>query len=162
MVADDEWLTIADDEPLPEDKPCVVSLNRLLADATLETREAPLGVSIAAGDELGELPSYLPNLKLVVLHFDTFRDGRAFSQARIIRSRYGYGGEIRAVGHILRDQLLFLHRCGVNAVRTDERVSAADWRQALKEFSYAYQPAADDTESVVALRSKKPRPGDEP
>lgn len=151
----DKWLTVADCEPLPRDKPCVVSLPRLLAEAAvLKKRAAPLGVSLAPGDDPDEVRRHLARLELVVLHFDTFKDGRAFSQARIIRSRYGYKGEIRAVGHILRDQLLFLHRCGVNAVQTDERVSTADWQQALKEFSYVYQPAADNVESVAALRRK--------
>ncbi len=158
-VVKDEWRAVADDEPLPKGKSCIISLARLLREAgsfTDAAKDAGLGVHLACDEDPNELKPYLSFLALVTVRLETFRDGRAFSQARILRSQLGFGGEIRATGHILRDQLLFLHRCGVNAVEVDSRVKGEDWQAALKEFSYVYQPAADDAEPVSALRQKTP------
>ena len=86
----------------------------------------------------------------IILDFPAFKDGRAYSQARLLRERYGYTGEIRARGDILRDQLLFMARCGINAFEFAGDTEGAN--EALEEFSFAYQRAADDASPVWRKR----------
>ncbi len=86
---------------------------------------------------------------VVILDFPQFKDGRAYSQARLIRERMEYSGEIRARGGVLRDQLLFMVRCGFNAFEFGD-VGAAD--AALREFTFAYQPAADSVAPIWRQR----------
>ena len=89
---------------------------------------------------------------VIALEFPKFNDGRAYSQARLLRERYGYRGEIRAAGKVLRDQLLFMHRCGFDAYETADQVTAEVVERSLASFSLAYQPAADGRPSVMELR----------
>jgi uncharacterized protein (DUF934 family) len=97
----------------------------------LEGREDPRAI---AGD-LAELP-------LVAVHFASHGDGRSMSTARLLRERYGYRGEIRAVGDVLRDQLLFMYRCGIDsfALRADQDIASA--LQAFDELPLTYQASA--------------------
>ncbi len=94
----------------------------------------------------------LERLAVVALEFPKFNDGRALSQARLLRERYGYRGEIRAAGKVVRDLLLFMHRCGFDAFETDDKVTAEIVARSLASFSLAYQPAADGRPSVIELR----------
>jgi uncharacterized protein (DUF934 family) len=100
------------------------------------------GVLLAPHEDPALLAADLPRLALVVIEFPKFTDGRGFSTARLLRERYGYRGEIRAVGHILPDQVYFLSRCGFDAFELpDERVDDA---LALRQpFSAPYQGAVD-------------------
>jgi uncharacterized protein (DUF934 family) len=87
----------------------------------------------------------------IILEFPAFKDGRAYSQARLLRERFGYSGEIRARGAVLRDQLLFMKRCGFDAFElAGSNADAAD--EALGEFSFAYQCAADGGDPVWRRR----------
>lgn len=95
----------------------------------------------------------LNGFDVVILDFPTFKDGRAYSQARLLRERFGYAGELRARGHVLRDQLLFMARCGFDAF--DFRGNDIDSLEAaLREFSFVYQAAADGAEPVWRRRLK--------
>jgi len=78
-------------------------------------------------------------LPLIAVKFPKFGDGRGFSTGRLLRERYGFRGELRAIGDVLRDQMIFLHRCGFDAfaLRDDQNVEAAV--AALDDFSEAYQ-----------------------
>jgi uncharacterized protein (DUF934 family) len=100
------------------------------------------GVLLAAGDDPAQLAADLPRLALVAIQFPKFADGRGFSTARLLRERYGFKGEIRAVGSILPDQIFYLRRCGFDAFEiADDRVedSIATWQP----FSAPYQGAVD-------------------
>ena len=111
-----DWLTVADDEALPEGKPVVVTLDRFLKERdTLVGRNAPLGLTFKSDQSPVAVADDLTRFPLIVLEFPKFNDGRAFSQARQLRERYGYCGELRASGQVLRDQLLFMARCGFDA-----------------------------------------------
>ena len=79
-------------------------------------------------------------------------DGRAFSQARILRDKLGYKGEVRAIGTILRDTYAHMVRCGIDSVELPEGKSADGYLAALKEFSAWYQPASDNRVTVLELR----------
>lgn len=97
------------------------------------------GVWLQADDVLEDLVPHLAELQLVAVHFVRFTDGRGYSVARLLRERYGYEGELRAVGDVLRDQIYLLHRCGFNAfsLRSDQSAEAA--LEAFKDYSVSYQ-----------------------
>src|SRR5690606_12594196 len=85
------------------------------------------------------------DLPLIALNFPVFKDGRAFSSARLLRERYGFTGELRAVGHFIRDQLCYLRRCGVNAFDFgDQAVDLELAIQSLRDFTEYYQAASDE------------------
>ena len=115
-IVDDRFVRVLDDAPLPEGVPVIVPAARLLADAhELVLRQAPTGVIWPNDRRIAELAPYLDWVALVALVFPTFKDGRAYSQARLVRERYAFRGELRATGQVLRDQLLFMHRAGFDA-----------------------------------------------
>lgn len=95
----------------------------------------------------------LPHFDAVILNFPVFKDGRAFSQARLLRERCGFKGEIRARGEVLRDQILFMMRAGFTAFEVDG--GADGLLEALGEFSFAYQPASDGAAPVWRLRAAR-------
>lgn len=109
---------------------------------------------IANDSSLVDISADLSGFDVIILAFPAFGDGRAYSQARLLRERFGYTGEIRARGDVLRDQILFMARCGFDAFEFNGPGAAAA-EAALKEFSFAYQPAADQTEPVWRKRGQK-------
>ena len=144
-VAEDVWVYVEGDEPVPPDVPAIVSRDWLLAalPAWLTTRTAPLGVAWPNDKPESELAPHLEHLSLIALEFPVFRDGRAYTQARRLRERYGFKGEIRATGDVLRDQFLFMVRSGFNAFEVKKEADAASFDSALQEYSVAYQPGLD-------------------
>lgn len=149
----DPWIAVADDAEVPASGPVIISLARWKAERdTLSDRIDPIGVRLASGDAAADIASGLNRISLVALEFPTFRDGRAYSTARLLRERYGFAGELRAVGNVLRDQLLFMHRCGFDAFETASDEAATAWRKALDEFTAWYQPATDGRVPVTVLR----------
>lgn len=97
------------------------------------------GVWLKADDAVEDLVPHLAELPLIAVHFARFTDGRGYSVARLLRERYGYEGELRAFGDVLRDQIYLLYRCGFNAfsLRSDQSAEAA--LKAFKDYSVSYQ-----------------------
>jgi uncharacterized protein (DUF934 family) len=142
-IVDDPWRHVADDAELPVG-PAIVTLARWRRErAALAERDEPIGVRLPNTVDVAELADDLPRWAVVALEFPKFADGRAYSQARLLRERYGYRGEIRAVGDVLRDQLLFMARSGFDAFEVRADRSLEDALEAFGEFSVSYQPAAD-------------------
>lgn len=98
-----------------------------------------LGLQVDGHTEPDEFVHLLPKLSLIAIHFASFADGRGYSLARLLRERYGFTGELRATGDILRDQLFYMHRCGFNAFSIRADRSIEDAVNALKDFSVTYQ-----------------------
>ncbi len=143
QIVEDRWQPIGDEDALPVGA-VIVSLARWQRErAELLARGGPLGVRLPNTADLAELVADLPLLEVVALEFPKFSDGRAYSQARLLRERHGYRGEIRAVGDVLRDQLFFMARCGFDAFEPRADRSLEDALMAFGEFSASYQPAAD-------------------
>jgi uncharacterized protein (DUF934 family) len=143
VVADD-FTRVADDAPVPDGLPVIVSAARFLAEAdALSEREAPIGVIWPNDRRVVELAPYLERLALVALVFPSFKDGRAFSQARLIRERYGFRRELRATGQVLRDQFLFMLRAGFDAFEVTKDADAAAFAEASRRYSVFYQPTGD-------------------
>jgi uncharacterized protein (DUF934 family) len=152
QAGDAAW-THLDDDTAPGNGPFTVTLARWMRDrADLIRNGVPVGVRLAAADEPALLDEDLATLPIVVLDMTHFTDGRPFSQARILRDRLGFTGEIRARGDFLRDQMFFLNRVGVNAFEFPESVDLNDRMKAFQEFSVTYQAAADTPEPLYRRR----------
>lgn len=138
----DAWTKALVEGPLGAG-PAIVSKTRWLAEReTIGERMAPLGLQLEPGEALDDLATDLPRFKLIALNFPKYSDGRAFSTARLLREKYGYAGELRAVGNVLNDQVAFMWRVGFDSLE----VTHAPTRQALIDGSIAqvklyYQPA---------------------
>lgn len=87
-------------------------------------------------------------LPVIALHFPRFTDGRGYSMATLLRSRYGFRNQLRAIGDVLRDQLFYMQRCGFNAYAIRADRSAADALASLRDFSEPYQGAVDIPQPV--------------
>jgi uncharacterized protein (DUF934 family) len=156
-VIDDGFVTVADGEALPQ-APVIVSLKRFLAEkSTLLARPFPLGVQLESADSPEALDEDIHKLGVIVLHVAHFRDGRAYSWARLIRTRLRYTGELRASGHILKDQLAFFVRVGVDAFELAQNLSLTDIETALHEISNVYQPSVDGRTTILKLRAAQAR-----
>jgi uncharacterized protein (DUF934 family) len=154
-ISEDPFTPVADGQALP-DAPVIVSLKRFQAERDqLLVREQPLGVRLESGESPQELQAYLPKLAVVVLHIPAFRDGRAFSAARLLRTRLGYRNEIRVTGHFLLDQIAFFTRVGVDAFDVAPNISLADIEAVLREISDVYQPSVDGRVTIRDLRARR-------
>lgn len=157
-LTDDPWLSVADDADLPLGGHVIVSLDRWRAQhATLVGRNAPLGLRLRSDQRPDEVVPDLHHFDVIALEFPTFRDGRAYSTARRLRERFGYDGEIRAVGNVLRDQWAFMRRCGFDAFEVAGADAEKAWAESEGEIGVFYQPAADRRPAVASLR--RPRGG---
>ncbi len=156
QLVNDPYVTTADDDPsLPDGRAVLVSVARWRADrANLISHNGLVGVRLDSDQSPDLIADDLKYLAVVAVAFPTFSDGRGFSAARALRERYGYTGEIRATGHVIRDQYLFLHRCGVNAIEVAGTDDLPEWEIAMKEISLVYQTTADKREPVMSLRRR--------
>lgn len=147
-----DWAYVADGEPLPETGRFSVSLGRFLAlKQGQENGPLPDGVRLGPADKAEDLEPYLAELALIEIDFPKYTDGRGYSHGQLLRRRYQYAGELRAVGHVLRDQIFYMHRSGFDAYET-RRAGLSEVLEALNEYSVVYQPAADA--SVPAFRRR--------
>jgi uncharacterized protein (DUF934 family) len=108
-------------------------------------------IQIGPTDEVEALAPHLALLNLIVVDFPKIGEGRGFSQARMLRQRYRYGGELRARGALKRDQLFFLARCGFDSFDLDPAENLEAALGALNTFSVAYQ---DGSDAVVQVRRR--------
>lgn len=146
-VVEDDWQHVNGDlgAALPEGK-IIVSLDHWKADkdSLIRRKNSGLGVRLEPDERAEDIAEDIEHFQVIALNFPVFRDGRGFSTARLLRERYGYSGELRAVGDVLRDQMFYMHRCGFDAfeVRADRDID--DALSAFDEFTVKYQPAADE------------------
>jgi len=153
--AQDSYAPVADDAALP-DGAVLVSLPRFQKerDSLLE-RNTPIGVKLQSHENPEILGDDVGRLSLVALEFPKFRDGRAFSWARILRTRLGFTGEIRAVGDFLFDQVNYQHRVGFDAWEVPDHFTPQMFQQALSEMTDVYQPSSDGKKTIRELRASR-------
>ena len=155
-LEEDSWRHLDDGEAVPDSDAVTVSFARWKkAGDALHARNGALGVRLPNDTPPEQIAPDLDRFDLIVLHFPKFTDGRAYSQARLLRARYGYKGELRAAGDVLRDQLLFMRRCGFNSFAVGERAIKEDWAKAFGEFDIFYQSAQDNRPWVMRQRLAK-------
>jgi uncharacterized protein (DUF934 family) len=164
VIVEDAWTFVPatpagqEAEPLPEAKQLLVPLalwqarrEELIARA--EREGAPLGVWIEGHEDPAVLADDIGRFALIAIHFPRFADGRGYSAAYLLRTRYGFTQELRAIGDVLRDQLFYLKRVGFNAfaVRADKDIQ--DALNALNDFSETYQASVDQPIPLFRRRS---------
>lgn len=153
-LVDDPWVFVADGEPLPAVAPVIVSFARWQAEReALLARAGRLGVRLESRHLADAIGADAASLALIAIEFPTFRDGRGYSTARLLRERYCFTGELRACGDVLFDQLLFMHRCGFDSFDVADAATADAFAKAMGEFSNFYQTAADGRSPIGRLRA---------
>jgi uncharacterized protein (DUF934 family) len=154
-IVEDRYVRVADGEPVPDDGAVIVSAERFLADAEEFVRRAdPVGVIWPNSRNVAELEPYLPRLSLIALVFPAYKDGRAYSQARVLRERFAFRGELRATGQVLRDQFLFLMRAGFDAFDVVKAADAQAFEEAARRYSVFFQPTGDGRVTVARARTR--------
>lgn len=154
QIVPDEWRHLAE-APADAAVPLIVPWASWRQEpAAWLARSGPLGVRLAPADAVEELAPHLPRLALVAAEFPGPSEGRGYTQGRLLRERYRFAGELRAVG-AKQDQAFFLARCGFDAIEPAPGEDLEAVRRALGRFSVAYQPAAAD----AAVQRKRFRYG---
>jgi uncharacterized protein (DUF934 family) len=152
-ITTDLFVHVADGAELPGDGAILVPAARFLEDTEAVLKHAgKVGVVWPNNRDLDDLVPYLDRLAAVALVFPSFRDGRAYSQARLLRERHGYDGELRATGQVLRDQFVFMSRAGFDAFEVKKDADADAFAETMKRYSVFYQPTGDGR--VTALNRR--------
>jgi phosphoadenosine phosphosulfate reductase len=149
---EDAWQIVADDAPVPDSVPAIVSLKRWRDERdALSVRNAPLGLVIAPGSKWEEVVGDLPRFPVIAVTIPKYADGRAFSIARLLRDRDRYSGEIRAVGDYIIDQIPLMRRVGIDAFQTEDPILIdALERGEWPEVPHYLQPAFEGASEVPA------------
>ena len=153
----DRWhAAVGEDRPLPTSDPganCLLTLEQWHAVRAHWPRDGVAGVVVPNDSDIESLEPDLPRLALIALQFPKWVDGRAYSQARLLRSRLRYRGEVRATGEVLVDMLPLLHRTGFDAVQLRPDQSLESSQRALRFFASHYQGDVRDTPTLFARRA---------
>jgi uncharacterized protein (DUF934 family) len=140
---EDPFTWVDDDQDLvPGD--VMLSLARFQAEGDrLLSEGRAVGVRLKSDEQVEALAYDLPRISLVALEFPKFLDGRHYSNARILRERYRFAGEVRAVGDVLREQAHVMLRSGIDAFEPADGSGAQQWEAATRRYRHVYQRAAD-------------------
>ncbi|HEX5462082.1 MAG TPA: DUF934 domain-containing protein [Steroidobacteraceae bacterium] len=154
-LVDDSWTLIEDGrtEIGPAGGKVIVTLARWRSEReALLAAHAAVGVLVPNTADIEAVFAEIADRALIALQFPAFTDGRALSQAVVLRKRLGFTGELRAVGDVIQDLVFWLGRCGFDSIvpRKDQNLEAC--RTALREFTVAYQAAADEHTPVWIRR----------
>lgn len=145
VVSGDPWVYVADHEPVPESGDIVVGFARFDRDSyDYNQRSGRLGLRIDPEDDLLQVITHLPKAQLVAINFPKFGDGRGYSKARLLRERFHWTGELRAVGEVLADQLFYMLRCGFDSFELLDGKNVEHALRSMRDFSVTYQGATDD------------------
>jgi uncharacterized protein (DUF934 family) len=158
-IAEDRFVRVDDEAAIPDRVPAIVSAKRFLAEAAaLVRRDGSLGVAWPNDKRVAELEPWLGHLALVALTFPKFKDGRAYSQARLLRETYGFRGTLRATGDVLRDQFHFLVRAGFDSFEVRKDADASAFVDVLARYSVYYQAGADGRAPALRRRLQSANP----
>jgi uncharacterized protein (DUF934 family) len=154
QIVVDDWLYVAEAAADPT-APLIVTFDQwqMESDAWIE-RDSPLGVVLSAAHKVEQLAPHLSRFALIAAEFPGPSEGRGYTQARLLRERWNFKGELRATGYVRRDQLFFMARCGFNSFELPE-ADIEDALAAFSTFSAAYQPS-NDSGLAVKLRRDIP------
>ncbi|MBO4223459.1 DUF934 domain-containing protein [Bradyrhizobium neotropicale] len=154
-IATDIYAHLADGAEIPADGAILVPAVRFLEDPeALLRRLGKVGVVWPNNRDLDDLVPYLDRLAAVALVFPSFRDGRAYSQARLLRERYRFRGELRATGQVLRDQFVFMLRAGFDALDVKKEKDADAFAETVKRYTVFYQPTGDGRTTALSRRTQ--------
>jgi len=151
-IVDDDYVHVADESEPPQSGKIIVSLSRWKENGPrlLEGFQA-IGVRLPSDKLPADVP-HLDRLSLIAIEFPRFTDGRGYSVARMLRQREGFQGELRAVGWVLRDNLLYMERCGFNSFELAPGKSIEIALGAFDELEVVYQATAVDPRPLYRRR----------
>ncbi|TAJ70814.1 MAG: DUF934 domain-containing protein [Phenylobacterium sp.] len=150
--AEDAFTHVADDQDMATGD-VIVSLARFQSEGDgLLSEGRRVGVRLKAEEEAEVLAYDLPRLAVVALDFPKYRDGRAYTNARLLRERFKFAGQVRAVGDVLREQAGFMVRVGFDAFEPADDASANEWQAAARRYRHVYQRSADGRAPAFAER----------
>jgi uncharacterized protein (DUF934 family) len=158
QIETDVFFHVDDVAELPGDGPVLVSAARFLDDPEALLKRGKVGVIWPNNRDLDDLVPYLDRVALVALVFPSFRDGRAYTQARLLRERHGYEGELRATGQVLRDQFVFMLRAGFDSFDVKKQADAEAFGEAARRYTVFYQPTGDGHLDALHRRGQLRRP----
>jgi uncharacterized protein (DUF934 family) len=154
VAADDPFTAVGDEREIPPGD-VIISLarfqehgDRLLSDGR------KVGVRLESDEQVEALAYDLPRLSVVALAFPKFGDGRAYSSARLLRERYGFKGEVRAVGDVLREQAGYMVRCGFDAFEPADGSTPEVWERAAHRYRHVYQRGVDQRPPAFVEREE--------
>jgi uncharacterized protein (DUF934 family) len=151
-LAEDPFTAVGDEQSIPPGD-VIISLSRFQAEGeALLGQGRAVGVRLESHEEVEALAYDLQQLAVVALAFPKFGDGRAYSYARLLRERFGFKGQVRAVGDVLREQAGFMVRCGFDAFEPADGSSVEDWESAARRFRHVYQRSTDGRPPAFAER----------
>lgn len=156
-----QWLSASGDGdlshiPATGDILVPLALWQAAAPELLARQSGRLGVWLDSGEDPAHIAASFGAFSLVAVHFPQFTDGRGYSMARLLRERYGWKGELRAIGDVLRDQLFYLSRCGFDAFLLSEGQDAQAALSALGDFTDAYQTSVERPLPLFRRRFQSP------
>jgi uncharacterized protein (DUF934 family) len=155
-LVNDPWVHWFDDEPEPEGVQVIVSLRNWRENReSLINREGPLGIRLTSEQVPGDIRDDFEHFDVIALEFPAFTDGRSYSNARRLRQRFNYKGEVRAVGNVLCDQYLALTRCGFDALEVKNDNAEEEFQKAVTSISTPFQPALDGQPTAMSLRQRR-------
>ena len=154
QIATDDWNLVEVIENLSELSAGknIVPLSFWLENVNTLSGNTDVGVWLNGDEDVSLLADYVNQLALIAIRFPVFMDGRGFSSARILRERYLFSGELRAIGNFIRDQLAYLQRCGFNAFSLSDEIDPQGALKSLNDFSEYYQSAVDQPQPLFRRR----------
>jgi uncharacterized protein (DUF934 family) len=142
-LVEDPFTNVTDEEGVPPGD-VIISLTRFQSEGEVLLGEGrAVGVRLESHEEVEALAYDLPQLSVVALAFPKFGDGRAYTSARLLRERFNFKGEVRAVGDVLREQAGYMRRCGFDAFEPADGSTVEDWERATQRFRHVYQRSSD-------------------
>ncbi len=156
QISEDQWQHLAADADVSQLPTGNIIVPLALWQAHRELllqRQGQLGIRLNGDNEVAEIATDLPRFSVIALQFPAFRDGRAYSMARMLRQHYGYAGELRAIGNVLRDQVGYMARIGFDAFEIDPKQDVEDALQAFDEISVKYQASSDEPLPIYRRRA---------
>ncbi|WP_120495986.1 DUF934 domain-containing protein [Kiloniella sp. EL199] len=152
----DKWIKLDDEAEVPAGASVIVSLDRWKNEKeTLIDLGLELGVLLESNESPELIEDDLNKLSLVALNFPAFGDGRAYSYARILKERYGFEGEVRAVGDVLYDQIQLMQRCGFDTLDIESEATLRSLnRNKSADVNVFYQPTGDGEATASSLRKR--------
>ncbi|MCP1676191.1 uncharacterized protein (DUF934 family) [Natronocella acetinitrilica] len=138
----DAWRILEQDEPLPESDAIILPWDRWILEwpGLAERKPDTLGILVDGDVPIQELGPQASRVAMIALSFPTLADGRCYSHARLLRSVYGYRGELRAVGDVQHDQLSYMERVGIDSfLFAGDSSEATEALAAFDAFSAHYQ-----------------------
>jgi uncharacterized protein (DUF934 family) len=163
-IVEDRWTLLrgaASVADLAADVPAIVPLALWKAERRVLVARGEIGVWLKPDDDPDALADDVATLPLIAIDFPKFTDGRGYSIAQLLRTRYRYAGELRAIGDVLRDQLYYMRQCGFDAFAVRADRSLEDALKALSDFSDGYQSTVREPRPLFRRRTATGRVRDQ-